>query len=160
MKAQDQIDEAYGDCDEEGFCEEWMAARTDIVLATILDGVIFLLLLAFFIGGNSLRKDHWKLITGLIILDFVALIFHAYKNSEKFIYGYRLDTSFYLASLAAVLNLTNGVGFIVYSVFLQPKEEQLSNDANNDNGYEPINQSDEDDIEFNRPVPLDQQHVL
>lgn len=88
---------------------------------------------------------------GFLQFSVVALIFHAYKNSEKFIYGYRLDTSFYLASLAAILNLTNGVVFIVYSVFFQLQ----SNDVNDDDGYEPINQSNEDDIEFNQPVSVD-----
>ncbi|CAG8644060.1 5854_t:CDS:1, partial [Scutellospora calospora] len=54
----------YDDCAEDGFCEEWSAARTDMMLASVISGVAFFYLLyVLFFGGIGLKQNSWKYIS-------------------------------------------------------------------------------------------------
>ncbi|CAG8535190.1 12511_t:CDS:2 [Acaulospora morrowiae] len=88
----------YGDCDEEGFCEEWNAAKIYMILASIIGGVVLMYLTyVIFFGGQAHREDAWKFITfGIGMLSFlqiatIFLIVHLYHTSDKFYYGVKFD---------------------------------------------------------------------
>ncbi|CAG8508251.1 7523_t:CDS:1, partial [Cetraspora pellucida] len=59
----------YDDCLEDGFCEEWSAAKTDMIFASIIGGVTFFYLLyVLFISGRSLKQIGWKYISGAVFI--------------------------------------------------------------------------------------------
>ncbi|CAG8765621.1 25111_t:CDS:1, partial [Dentiscutata erythropus] len=59
----------YDDCTEEGFCEEWSAAKTDMIFACIVGVVTFFYLLyVLLIGGRNLKQTGWKYISGAIFI--------------------------------------------------------------------------------------------
>ncbi|CAG8523889.1 35894_t:CDS:2, partial [Racocetra persica] len=104
----------YDDCLEDGFCEEWSAANTDMIFASIVGGVTFFYLLyVLFVGGSigrDLKRNGWKYISGAIFitsllqLSTVSLIAHLYNTSDRFYYGVKFDICFMLATVTAVLN--------------------------------------------------------
>ncbi|CAG8807665.1 44111_t:CDS:2 [Gigaspora margarita] len=98
-------DDVYDDCSEDGFCEEWSTAKTDMIFACIIGGVTFFYLLyVLLIGGVSLKQIGWKYISALLQISTVSFIAHLYNTSDRFYYGVKFDICFMLASSSAGLN--------------------------------------------------------
>ncbi|RIB26746.1 hypothetical protein C2G38_181782 [Gigaspora rosea] len=104
-------DDEYDDCAEDGFCEEWSTAKTDMIFACIIGGVAFFYLLyVLLFGGMNHKQIGWKYISGavfitsLLQISTVSLIAHLYNTSDRFYYGVKFDICFMLASSSAGLN--------------------------------------------------------
>ncbi|CAB4478015.1 hypothetical protein RhiirA5_414420 [Rhizophagus irregularis] len=111
----------FGDCEEEGFCEEWKAARINMIIAAVLGGLTLIYCLGVFFSGKFHKEQiAWKIFVGLIgfhaILQYstIALITHLYYTSDKFYYGVKYDISFLLVNISSVINiLLSGILFRV-----------------------------------------------
>jgi hypothetical protein len=57
----------FGDCEEEGFCEEWQAARVNMIIAAVLGGLTLIYCLGVFFSGKFHKEQiAWKIFVGLI----------------------------------------------------------------------------------------------
>ncbi|KAG9292139.1 hypothetical protein G9A89_005283 [Geosiphon pyriformis] len=105
--------EDYGDCNEEGFCDNWSAAIYDLILAAFIS-TIALLYLFFFVlmPDSSHRTNAWMWATGMFALsaalqtNAIYTIDYLKNNSGMFAYE-SYDVAFALASSSTILNWVN-----------------------------------------------------
>lgn len=120
-------DDCHGD--ERYFCNMWRSTGFLMAFALVAELASLVSFLVVLTGGKYMRETGWKVLSSLLgvvaLVHVVALSIAAFlfNNDEKFqVPGWKLDTSWILCTVSAVIALLCGSG-LALSAFILPPED-------------------------------------
>ncbi|KAK4050214.1 hypothetical protein OIO90_005196 [Microbotryomycetes sp. JL221] len=99
------------DDDAWSFCDSWVTAGYAQQVALVFGLASVLASLIILLGGRQKRETGWKLISGLLTVEFIllivstSLIAHEYRMDDRFYYGSKLGQGYILSTVAWSLDV-------------------------------------------------------
>ncbi|CAI2174236.1 170_t:CDS:2, partial [Funneliformis geosporum] len=115
----------YGDCEERGFCEAWIAARDIMIIAAVIGGLTLIYCIIVLLSGGSHHLHAWKVFVALLQISSIALISHLYNTSQRFLYGIRFDNSYFLATGSFVVNFLLSIALFLFGRSFRPSYDPI-----------------------------------
>ncbi|CAI2165894.1 18056_t:CDS:2 [Funneliformis geosporum] len=129
IKCSEFPSEANGDCTMEGFCEEWLKARYNMILAAVFGGLNLVYCIFILISRKFHHEHAWKVVFGLTLLYSLLQLISVEtvdELSSKFIGGVETDFSYYLADYSYIMNFLLACLLFVVGLTYQPSYERIN----------------------------------